>query len=171
MAILAAVDGDQRPARTVEVGSELANRYDVKLVVVHVMPQDLFDARRRALGETGDATGQSVTPVAYGALDDGSVAAGGSDASYSVEDASRDAEAVARDVVEKTLGARDDIEPRGRVGRPTEEILAVAADVDPRYLVVGGRKRTPVGKAMFGSTTQSVLLDADRPVVTVMTGG
>ena len=56
----------------------------------------------------------------------------------------------------------------GRVGDPTEEVLAVAAELDARYVVVGGRRRSPVGKALFGSTTQEVLLESDRPVVTVM---
>jgi len=50
-------------------------------------------------------------------------------------------------------------------------LVEYAADHEARYLVVGGRKRTPVGKALFGSVTQSLLLNADCPVVTLMDDG
>ncbi|WP_418280634.1 universal stress protein [Halorubrum sp. DTA98] len=67
----------------------------------------------------------------------------------------------------------------GDVGVPTEGVgivdenvaralLDYAAQVDARYIVIGGRKRTAVGKALFGSTTQSILLESTVPVVTVM---
>lgn len=58
--------------------------------------------------------------------------------------------------------------PVGRIGQPAGEILDYASRVETRYLVIGGQKRSPVGKALFGSTTQQVLLGAERPVVTVM---
>lgn len=51
------------------------------------------------------------------------------------------------------------------VGDPTEAILAVAADRDVDAVVLGMRKRSPVGKALFGSVSQAVLLNADRPVI------
>jgi nucleotide-binding universal stress UspA family protein len=60
---------------------------------------------------------------------------------------------------------RDDYVPIGRIGTPSTEIVNYSNEVDARYLVIGGRKRTPVGKALFGSVTQSILLGADRPVV------
>jgi nucleotide-binding universal stress UspA family protein len=58
--------------------------------------------------------------------------------------------------------------PVGHIGEPAAEILEYGDEVDARYLVIGGQKRSPVGKALFGSTTQQVLLGAERPVVTVM---
>lgn len=48
-----------------------------------------------------------------------------------------------------------------------DTILDYAQRVDARYIVLGGRKRSPVGKAVFGSVTQAVILNADRPVVTI----
>ena len=50
-----------------------------------------------------------------------------------------------------------------------ENILRYADDYDVNALVLGGRKRSPAGKALFGSVTQSVILNTDRPVV--VTGG
>ncbi|WP_336001705.1 universal stress protein [Halorientalis halophila] len=49
-------------------------------------------------------------------------------------------------------------------GDPATVILETARDLDVDAIAVHGRKRSPVGKALFGSVTQAVLLDADRPV-------
>ncbi|GAA2094382.1 universal stress protein [Microlunatus panaciterrae] len=46
-------------------------------------------------------------------------------------------------------------------------ILAVAEEVDAGLIVIGLRRRTPVGKIITGSTAQQVLLDADCPVLAV----
>ncbi|ELY62969.1 UspA domain-containing protein [Natrinema versiforme JCM 10478] len=77
----------------------------------------------------------------------------------------------ARTVAERASeGISREREVIGRTGNTAEEILNYATEVDSRYIVLGGRKRSPVGKALFGSVTQSILLDADRPVVAVMDG-
>lgn len=56
----------------------------------------------------------------------------------------------------------------GRVGETvSEEIVAAAEDIDAKQVLVGGRRRTPVGKVKTGSTAQRVLLDAPCPVTFV----
>ncbi|MDB2223505.1 universal stress protein [Halorubrum ezzemoulense] len=52
-------------------------------------------------------------------------------------------------------------------GDPGEEILAAATDIDADLICVSGRKRSPAGKVVFGSTTQALVLNADRPVLAV----
>ncbi|WP_224449948.1 universal stress protein [Haloprofundus salilacus] len=49
-------------------------------------------------------------------------------------------------------------------GDPVKTILDAAAELDADAILVAARKRSPVGKAVFGSITQGVILDGDRPV-------
>jgi len=52
-------------------------------------------------------------------------------------------------------------------GEPAQALLELAAEKDADLICVSGRQRTPTGKALFGSTTQSILLETDRPVLHV----
>ena len=61
-------------------------------------------------------------------------------------------------------------QPSGRdvpSGRTASGVLDVADDIGASYIVVGSRKRTPIGKVMLGSVAQLVLINAEVPVVTV----
>lgn len=51
-----------------------------------------------------------------------------------------------------------------------EEILRVVAERDTDLLVIGLRRRSPVGKLFMGSTAQQVLLDAPCAVLAVKAG-
>lgn len=61
------------------------------------------------------------------------------------------------------------VETMARHGDPAEQILNAAAEIDADLIVLGGRKRSPLGSLVFGSVSQAVTLDATRPVV--ITGG
>lgn len=52
-------------------------------------------------------------------------------------------------------------------GDPADRILEIASERDVDMICVSGRDRTPTGKVLFGSTTQSVILGTNKPVVTV----
>ncbi|WP_254533239.1 universal stress protein [Natrinema gelatinilyticum] len=142
MSILAAVGGGPRDSDVVCTGWDLATAFDDRLVVVHVLDEEEFQERRDRKHE------------------------------YYQEDAVEDATAVAKERAEEALDTPDidgvsDITSDGTTGDPTAMILQKATEHNARYVVIGGRKRSPVGKALFGSTTQSILLSIDRPVVTV----
>jgi nucleotide-binding universal stress UspA family protein len=50
---------------------------------------------------------------------------------------------------------------------PAEDLIAVAEEVSADVIVIGLRRRSPVGKLILGSNAQRVLLDAPCPVLAV----
>ena len=50
---------------------------------------------------------------------------------------------------------------------PAEDLLAIAEEVGAELIVIGLRRRTPVGKLILGSNAQRILLDAHCPVLAV----
>jgi nucleotide-binding universal stress UspA family protein len=50
-------------------------------------------------------------------------------------------------------------------GDPGEEILAEAGEIGADVVSVAGRKRSPAGKAVFGSVAQEVMLNAEVAVL------
>jgi nucleotide-binding universal stress UspA family protein len=60
------------------------------------------------------------------------------------------------------------VEMRRAHGDPAESIVEIAEEIDVDRIIVSGRKRSPTGKVLFGSVTQSVLLSANTPVTVAM---
>ncbi|SEP77819.1 universal stress protein [Natrinema salaciae] len=56
---------------------------------------------------------------------------------------------------------------RAAAGDPAETILEAADEDDSDLIVLGVRRRSPVGKVLFGSVAQAVILGSDRPVTVV----
>ena len=53
---------------------------------------------------------------------------------------------------------------------PAEDLISVADEVQAELIVIGLRRRSPVGKLILGSNAQRVLLDAACPVRAVTAG-
>jgi nucleotide-binding universal stress UspA family protein len=72
----------------------------------------------------------------------------------------------ALDVLDDGLAGQTTVEQHQyiRGNAPIEDILAAAEEHEVDEFVIGIRKRSPVGKMMFGSTAQNLLLETDLPV-------
>ena len=65
-------------------------------------------------------------------------------------------------------GAGVEVDVRRSMGADVgDQVLAVAADVSADLVVIGLRRRTPVGKLLMGSVAQRILLGAECAVLAV----
>ncbi len=64
-------------------------------------------------------------------------------------------------------GVEHDVRQLVRGMDPAEDLVNVATEVDAELIVIGLRRRSPVGKLILGSNAQRVLLDAPCPVLAV----
>lgn len=138
MAIVAAVDGGKNSGNVVETGHDLATAYGETLYVVHVITESDFESKHENSPE------------------------------YYRDDARHEASRVAERVVEESVGEAENVKAVGRVGNVADQVIDFAEGNDARFIVTGGRRRSPTGKAVFGSDTQKILLNAPVPVVAVM---
>ena len=53
---------------------------------------------------------------------------------------------------------------------PADDLINVATESNAEFIVIGLRRRSPVGKLILGSNAQRVLLDAPCPVLAVKSG-
>jgi len=65
------------------------------------------------------------------------------------------------------VGVEHDIRGLVRGKDPADDLIAVAEETSAELIVIGLRKRTPVGKLIMGSNAQRILLDASCPVLAV----
>ena len=66
-----------------------------------------------------------------------------------------------------TPGVDHEVRQLVRGNEPSEDLIAVAEEVGAEFIVIGLRRRTPVGKLILGSNAQRILLDASCPVLAV----
>ena len=79
--------------------------------------------------------------------------------------AAQDLEALDAQLTDR--GIEHEIRQPTRGLAPADELLDTAAEVDATMIVIGLRRRTPLGKLITGSTAQQVLLDAACDVLAV----
>lgn len=137
MGIIAAVDRSNQRDAVVDQAVELADAFGETVHFVHVLTRsDFIDLERTSVDETGQ-------PIKLDRI-----------------------QAIAKEIAEHDTDSLSvPWESAGLVGNPADEVVKYADDQDARYIVIGGRKRSPTGKALFGSVTQSIILNADCPTM------
>lgn len=141
MVVIAAVDRQEIESAIVREGQKLAEAFEEPLHIVHVLNQSEFQELERT---NLDETGQTIEIEAIREM----------------------AEKIADELASNAIAT--DYTTVGLIRGPAEEVLKYASRENTSYIVIGGRKRSKVGKVLFGSVTQSTLLSAEAPVLTVM---
>lgn len=138
MTVVAGVERIDGESSAVIEGLKHAEAFDEDLHVVHVLSQSEFqDLEKNSLNSTG-----KTVPV---------------------DEIRTFAKEAASSIANRTT---DEYEAVGLVGNAGDEIVRYADEQDASYICVGGHSRSAVGKALFGSVTQDVLMSATCPVVT-----
>jgi nucleotide-binding universal stress UspA family protein len=137
MVVVAAIDRTERASDVVSEGAKLAELLDTELHIVHVLSdREYYDLARTNVEER--STGVEKEQV----------------------------ERVAANIADE---AAEDIEVPyeavGLVGEVADQVLDYVERSNAEYLVVGPRKRSPSGKALFGSKAQTLLLNSPVTVV------
>ncbi|MBP2251194.1 universal stress protein [Halarchaeum nitratireducens] len=140
--LLAVGPGDaDRAEALAETLIDIAVPTDAEVVLAHVFTEEEYESTLDNLG----------------------VEAGGD---VSVDEVSR-RHATIRQLSAALDEAEVDYTIRGEIGTHGERIVDLAETEDADLVIVGGRKRSPTGKAVFGSTAQEVMLSAPCPVTFV----
>lgn len=76
--------------------------------------------------------------------------------------------AFTEDLASELLDEAIEYEVHSAIGQPAERILQAIKSYECDHLFMTGRQRSPTGKAVFGDSTQNVLLETSVPVTLVM---
>jgi len=140
--LLAVGPGDKdRTEKLVEFVVDIAGPADTTVLLTHVFTQDEYSSTAEALGIENPT---EIPP---------------DEVARRHETTQSISEILEKDGIHYEI--------RGAVGTHSEEITRLAVDENSGLIVVGGRKRSPTGKAVFGSTAQEVMLSAPCPVTFV----
>lgn len=140
MVIVAVVNATDRDEVVLEEATSLSRAFDEPVHVVYVLPSDEFvELEKENIQQTGHAVDRDTVDE-------------------HVEEVASDI-ASSLDIPAKAVGL---------VGNVADNVTRYADEQDARYLVIGLRKRSPTGKAVFGSIGQSILLNAECTVVSTL---
>jgi len=138
--LLAARPGDEgNGAKLAETAIDIAKPADARVIVGQIFTEDEYDTTSVSLGGDDD-TELSPERIA-------------------------EQHGIFNAIVSRLESRGVGYELRTAIGPHASSVVEHAADAD--LLIIGGKKRSPAGKAIFGSSTQDILLEAPCPVVFV----
>jgi nucleotide-binding universal stress UspA family protein len=135
-------EDDERTEKLAEEAIAVAEPAGAEVVLTHVFTDEEFDEVRSRLGV--DEASEGSTP-----------------------DAVAERHTTTRALSKALTAAGVSHSIRGAVGDHADEVVEAASAVSADRVVVGGRTRSPTGKAVFGSVAQEVLLSSPCPVTFV----
>jgi nucleotide-binding universal stress UspA family protein len=91
----------------------------------------------------------------------------GGDSFDGAQSAKTDAEMAAVKKQVEASGVTFEVRQLVRGFEPAEDLIGIAESTSAELIVIGLRRRTPVGKLILGSNAQRILLDAHCPVLAV----
>lgn len=137
MVVVAAVDQSDQSEIVVKEGKKISRALDQPLHVVHVMSYaDFYDLQKSSVEETGSPK--------------------------EMERVKETAETVA---AEASRAIDESSVSVGLVGDAATEVINYAKQHNTEYVIVGPKKRSPTGKALFGSVAQSIILNSPCSVI------
>lgn len=141
---------DDENTELLEEAGEIASGVDAELIVLSLMTADEFREAREAL--------DVVAQEEHTAYDDSVV----------IDAAKKQARETAKDMFDdgvdyRVIGARI-----GDGESEADRILEVADDNNVDHVFITGQKRSPTGKAVFGDRVQSIILNFDGPVTSLL---
>lgn len=145
MVLLAVGPGDsERINRLAEETIDIAGPADATVILGHVFTEEEYENTIDSLGFDRNIEDISPNDVA-------------------------NRHATIRDLGDRLTATGMEFAVGGAVGDHSDSIVGLAEEANVDLIIVGGRQRSPTGKAVFGSTAQKVMLSAPCPVTFVRT--
>lgn len=141
---LVVVEPTDRGRELVSLAGEIAEGTGTELVLVRPVDRDDYerDLQRKAQTSKGDI-----------------------DSLDAIEEQAREK---AAQIGDEVLHEDVSYTAHGVVGKLPDGLLAAADDHDCDHVFIAGEERSPTGKVLFGDNTQSVLLNFDGPVTSLI---
>ncbi|WP_135365662.1 universal stress protein [Halosimplex halophilum] len=141
---------DDENRELLEEAGEIAAGVDAELIILSLMTADEFREAREAL--------DVVAQEEHTAYDDSVV----------IDAAKKQAREAARELFDDEVDYRIVGARIGDSESEADRILEVADDNSVDHVFITGQKRSPTGKAVFGDRVQSIILNFDGPVTSLL---
>ncbi len=158
--ILVAIDGSEHARKAVMLASDIAEKYDARLILLHVLTDDPIPPGLRRMAETEHL----IEPRAESGPFAANIPAGSADALHRAGDGDSSAVLAQRlgewisEAAEKIAKEKGVIQVSSTIGSgdPAEQILSYAKKEDANLIVMGSRGLSDLKGLLVGSVSHKV---------------